>query len=140
MPSFFVLFLLHNCKIARYEHELSTDKNYQKALKDLAYFRDKMVELHQNRELSGDELTDLGSFVNTIVTHITDGNTIEKEATSIMGGTAYETESERIRRVAREEMQVELDEKDKAIEQKDKTIEEQQKIIDELRQKLGTER
>ena len=63
-----------------------------------------MVELHQNRELSGDELTDLGSFVNTIVTHITDGNTIEKEATSIMGGTAYETESERIRRVAREEM------------------------------------
>ncbi len=44
-----------------------------------------MVELHQNRELSGDELTDLGSFVNTIVTHITDGNTIEKEATSILG-------------------------------------------------------
>ena len=117
--------------IARYEHELSTERNYQKALEDLAYFRDKMVELHQNRELSGDELTDLGSFVNTIVTHITDGNMIEKEATSIMGGTAYETESERIRRVAREEMQAELDEKDKILEEKDKVLEEKDKVLEE---------
>ena len=103
MHSFFVLFLLHNCKIARYEHELSTEKNYQKALKDLAYFRDKMVELHQNRELTGDELTDLGDFVNTIVIHITDGNELEKEATSIMGGKVLETKSERLRREGRAE-------------------------------------
>ena len=84
--------------IARYEMELSTEKNYQKALEDLAFFRDKMVELHQTKELTGEELTDLGSFVNTIVVHITDGNDVEKEATSIMGGTVYETESERLRR------------------------------------------
>ena len=83
--------------------ELSTEKNYQKALEDLAFFRDKMVELHQKKELTGEELTDLGSFVNTIVVHITDGNDVEKEATSIMGGTVYETESERLRRVGREE-------------------------------------
>ena len=89
--------------IARYEMELSTEKNYQKALEDLAFFRDKMVELHQTKELTGEELTDLGSFVNTIVVHITDGNDVEKEATSIMGGTVYETESERLRRVGREE-------------------------------------
>ena len=61
-----------------------------------------------------------------------------------MGGTAYETKSERLRREGGEEMQAKmqivLDEKDRAIEQKDKTIEEQQKIIDELWQKLGTER
>ena len=76
---------------------------YQKALEDLAFFRDKMVELHQTKELTGEELTDLGSFVNTIVVHITDGNDVEKEATSIMGGTVYETESERLRRVGREE-------------------------------------
>ena len=62
-----------------------------------------MVELHQTKELTGEELTDLGSFVNTIVVHITDGNDVEKEATSIMGGTVYETESERLRRVGREE-------------------------------------
>ena len=62
--------------------ELSTEKNYQKALEDLAFFRDKMVELHQTKELTGEELTDLGSFINTIVVHITDGNDVEKEATS----------------------------------------------------------
>ena len=107
-----------------------------KALEDLAYFRDKMVELHQNKELSGDELTDLGSFVNTIVTHITDGNTIEKEVTGIMGGTAYETESERIRRVAREEMQAELEEREKTIEEREKTIEEKDRRIAELEEAL----
>ena len=121
--------------IARYEHELSTEKNYQKALEDLAYFRDKMVELHQNKELSGDELTDLGSFVNTIVTHITDGNTIEKEVTGIMGGTAYETESERIRRVAREEMQAELEEREKTIEEKDRRIAELEEALRKAQQK-----
>ena len=106
-----------------------------KALEDLAYFRDKMVELHQNKELSGDELTDLGSFVNTIVTHITDGNTIEKEVTGIMGGTAYETESERIRRVAREEMQAELEEREKTIEEKDRRIAELEEALRKAQQK-----
>ncbi len=72
-------------------------------LEDLAFFRDKMVELHQNRELTGEELTDLGDFVNTIVIHITDGNELEKEATSIMGGKVLETKSERLRREGREE-------------------------------------
>ncbi len=46
-----------------------------------------------------------------------------------MGGTAYETESERIRRVAREEMQAELDEKEKILEEKDRIIAELEGII-----------
>ena len=119
--------------IARYERELSTEKNYQKALEDLAYFRDKMVELHQSKELTGDELTDLGKFVNTIVIHITDGNEAEKEATQIMGGTVYETESERLRRVGREEAraeyEAELEEKDKELEEKNKRIAELEAML-----------
>ena len=67
-------------------------------MEDLAYFRDKMVELHEKEQLSGEEFTNLGNFVNTIVAHITDGNDIEKEVTGIMGGTPYETASERIKR------------------------------------------
>ena len=61
-----------------------------------------MVELHQCRDLTGDELTDLGEFVNTIVVHITDGNELEKEATGIMGGKVLETKSELLRREERE--------------------------------------
>lgn len=39
-------------------------------------------------------------FVNTITTHITNGNKNEDRFVNIMGGTVIETESERIRRVA----------------------------------------
>ena len=37
-------------------------------------------------------------FVNTIITHITDGNKNEERLVSVMGGTVIETESERLRR------------------------------------------
>ncbi len=89
--------------IARYEKQLSDQKNYENAVADLEYFRDKMVVLYQNEELSGDELTDLRQYVNTIVEHITDGNEIEKEVTGIMGGTVFESDSIRLRREGREE-------------------------------------
>ncbi len=101
--------------VARYEHELTTEKNYQKVLEDLAYVRDKMIELRQEKELTGDEFTDLGSFVNTIVLHITDGNVAGKDAVKIMGGTVYETESERIRREAHEEDAAIIAEKERAL-------------------------
>ena len=39
-------------------------------------------------------------FVNTITTHITNGNKNEDRLVNILGGTVIETESERIRRVA----------------------------------------
>ena len=100
-------------------------------MKDLAFFRDKMIELHQRQELSGEELTDLGTFVNTIVVHITDGNEIEKEATGIMGGTAYETESERLKREEREKVQGELDQARQEAEEAKKKAEESEKIAEE---------
>ena len=74
-----------------------------------------MIELRQEKELTGDEFTDLGSFVNTIVLHITDGNVAGKDAVKIMGGTVYETESERIRREAHEEDAAIIAEKDRAL-------------------------
>ena len=42
-------------------------------------------------------------FVNTIITHITDGNKSEERLVNVMGGTVIETESERLVRVGKEE-------------------------------------
>ena len=42
-------------------------------------------------------------FVNTIITHITNGNKNEERLVNVMGGTVIETESERLRREGREE-------------------------------------
>ena len=41
------------------------------------------------------ELIDLMGFVNTIITHITNGNRNEERLVKIMGGTIIETESEK---------------------------------------------
>jgi hypothetical protein len=45
---------------------------------------------------------DLTGYVNTVITHITDGNKSEKRLVSIMGGTIIESESERLIRVGEE--------------------------------------
>ena len=42
-----------------------------------------MVRLHQEGELSDDELIDLKGFVNTIITHITNGNKNEERAQEV---------------------------------------------------------
>ena len=68
-------------------------------VEELTYFRDELVRLHQEGELSDDELVDLKGFVNTIITHITNGNKNEERLVNIMGGTIIETESERLMRV-----------------------------------------
>lgn len=60
------------------------------------YFRDEMIRLHQENELSDYEIADLMGFVNTIITHITNGNKNEERLVNIMGGTILETESERL--------------------------------------------
>ena len=49
------------------------------------------------------EFLDLTKFVNTIITHITNGNEAEERLVKIMGGIVLETESERLLRVGREE-------------------------------------
>jgi hypothetical protein len=85
--------------IARYEKELTTGGNIEGAINDLEYFRNELIRLHKEGELSDDELIDLKGFVNTIVTHITNGNQNEERLVSVMGGTIIETESEKLKRL-----------------------------------------
>ena len=84
--------------IARYEKEIASEGNIENAVSDLEYFRDEMIRLYQTGELSDEELLDLMGFVNTIITHITNGNKNEERLVNVMGGTVIETESERLRR------------------------------------------
>lgn len=60
--------------IARYEKEIASEGNIENAVSDLEYFRDEMVCLCKAEELSDEELIDVMGFVNTIITHITNGN------------------------------------------------------------------
>ena len=94
--------------IARYEKDIVSGNNIEEAVKDLEYFRNEMIHLHGASELSDDELIDLKGFVNTIVTHITNGNQNEERLVNIMGGTVIETESERLRREGKTQMLIEL--------------------------------
>ena len=85
--------------IARYEKEIVSEGNIENVIEEMTYFRDEMVHLHQEGELSDDKLIDMKGFVNTIITHITNGNKNEERLVNIMGGTIIETESERLMRV-----------------------------------------
>ena len=93
--------------IARYEKEIASEKNIDNAAEDLEYFRNEMVRLHKNGELSDAEIVDLMGFVNTIITHITNGNDNEERLVNIMGGTVIETESEKLIRKGKTEGKVE---------------------------------
>ena len=84
--------------IARYEKEIASEGNIENAVNDLEYFRDEMSRLYKTGKLSDEELLDLTGFVNTIITHITNGNKNEERLVSVMGGTVIETESEKLRR------------------------------------------
>jgi hypothetical protein len=64
-----------------------------------------MIRLHEEHELTDYELLDLMGLVNTIITHITDGNQNERRLVSIMGGVVLETESERLIHIGKEEGQ-----------------------------------
>jgi hypothetical protein len=55
-----------------------------------------MLRLHKEGELADNELVDIMGFVNTIITHITNGNQNEERLVKIMGGTVIETESEKL--------------------------------------------
>lgn len=82
--------------IARYEKEITSGDSIDNAVKDLEYFRDEMAHLHKEGELSDDEIIDLMGFVNTIISHIANGNNNEERLVNIMGGTVIETESEKL--------------------------------------------
>ncbi|MCI8491362.1 MAG: hypothetical protein HFJ04_14195 [Lachnospiraceae bacterium] len=88
--------------IAKYEKAITSESSVEDAVNDLEYFRNEMICLHEAGELSDDELIDLKGFVNTIITHITNGNQNEERLVNVMGGTVIETESERLRREGRE--------------------------------------
>lgn len=75
--------------IARYEEAIASEGEIDQAVDDLIYFRDEMIRLHQKNELSDYEMTDLMGFVNTIITHITNGNRNEERLVNIMGGNSY---------------------------------------------------
>jgi hypothetical protein len=91
--------------IARYETELKREgeENIEQAMHDLEYFRNEMIRLHREGELSDYELLDLMALVNTIIKHITNGNKNQERLVNIMGGTVLETESERLYRVGKED-------------------------------------
>lgn len=82
--------------IARYEKDILSGNNIEDAVKDLEYFRDGMLRLHEAGELLDGEMIDLMGFVNTIITHITNGNENEERLVNVMGGTVIETQSEKL--------------------------------------------
>ena len=55
-----------------------------------------MTVLHAAGELEGMEIIDLMGFVNTVITHITDGNDAEERLVNVMGGVVMEMESEKL--------------------------------------------
>jgi hypothetical protein len=82
--------------------ESNVRSHIENAVKDLEYFRNGILRLHEEKELSDDEIVDLMGFVNTIITHITNGNKNEERLVNIMGGTVIETESEKLIRKGEE--------------------------------------
>ena len=79
------------------------DAAFEAAIADLEYLRDELIRAHDEQELTDLEFLDLTKFVNTIITHITNGNEMEERLVKIMGGIVLETESERLLRVGREQ-------------------------------------
>ena len=89
--------------IARYEKDMISEGSIENAVRDLEYFRNELVRLYEAEELTDHELIDLKGFINTIITHITNGNKNEERLVNIMGGTVIETESEKLIRKGKAE-------------------------------------
>lgn len=68
---------------ARYEKDISAEKGIDHVVSDLTYFRDELLWLRGAGELSDAEMIDLMGFVNTILTHITNGNQNEERALNV---------------------------------------------------------
>lgn len=96
--------------MTRYEKEmLSGDTNdLSVALSDLEYFKDALIELYKNKELSADEIFDIMGYINRIIKHITNGNDNEERLVSIMGGKIEETPSQELKRTELEKTALSL--------------------------------
>ena len=60
----------------------------------MTFFRNEIIRLNNESELSDGEMADLMGFVNTIITHITNGNKNEERLVNVMGGRVIETQTE----------------------------------------------
>ncbi len=98
--------------LTRYEQEIAAEGNVEAAVKDLMYFRDEIIRLQNENELSEGEMSDLMRFVNTIVSHITNGNKNEERLVEIMGGTVIETQTEKWMKQGKVQMIIELGQED----------------------------
>ena len=94
--------------IARYEKDMISEGSIENAVRYLEYFRNELVRLYEAEELTDHELIDLKGFINTIITHITNGNQNEERLVNIMGGTVIETESERLISQGKAQLLIEL--------------------------------
>ena len=89
--------------IARYEKDIVSGNDIEAAVDDLTFFRNEIIRLNNESELSDGEMADLMGFVNTIITHITNGNKNEERLVNVMGGRVIETQSERLMRQGMEQ-------------------------------------
>ncbi len=80
--------------IARYEKDILYGDDIDAAVDDLEYFRNEIIRLNNEGELSDGEMADLMGFVNTIITYITNGNKNEERLVNVMGGRIIETQTE----------------------------------------------
>ena len=63
-----------------------------------------MVRLRETNQLSDIEINDIIQCSNVVIRHMTDGNEIEEEVTSVMGGHVFELSSEKIIRETTEQV------------------------------------
>ena len=98
--------------IARYEKDILYGDDIDAAVDDLEYFRNEIIRLNNEGELSDGEMADLMGFVNTIITHITNGNKNEERLVNVMGGRVIETQTEIWMKQGEAKMIVELSQED----------------------------
>jgi ribosomal protein L7/L12 len=100
---------------------------------DGAKFRVTMKQnLTYTAELSDAEMIDLMGFVNTIITHIANGNKNEERLVNVMGGTIIETESEKWVRQGMQQGQAKM-----IVELGQDDGQDDEAILRKLREKIG---
>ncbi len=118
--------------IARYEKDILSGDDIDAAVDNLEYFRNEIIRLHNESELSDLEMTDLIGFIKTIITHITNGNKNEERLINIMGGVIIETESERLMRQGMKQGKVQM-----IIEMGQEIGLDELEILQKLQEKIG---
>ena len=99
-----------------------------------------MVRLRETEQLSDIEINDIIQCSNIVIRHMTDGNEIEEEVTSVMGGHVFELSSEKIIRETTEQvtnqLQPRIDELEAMVADKDATIADKDAEITRLKETI----